>query len=293
VLRAFDSPSASILQNEVGDCQCSNDSIEINGKCMADGLFAGIVSAVCALILAQLGWWYLGYRRRKNDEMWQVNTEELHFSYPVEVIGQGAFGVVIMAEYRGTKVAIKRVLPQQDKTKVKRSGSVALESKEKLEDIVEEEDVKPEDLEAQTDSADAGRESLGSTTSGGTGKYELDFLGGLSFGGGRQTRLQRWAPFLHKRDESTSYNMSILGTVSAGSSATSRKIFANIFPWCDEATRRQDEFKEEMRLLSRLRHPCKQQLLFLSHLGILILVPLLTFMFEMFLQVLQLSWEPS
>jgi hypothetical protein len=42
--------------------------------------------------------------------MWHVNPEELNFSHPVEVIGQGAFGVVLAAEYRGTRVAIKRVI---------------------------------------------------------------------------------------------------------------------------------------------------------------------------------------
>ena len=34
--------------------------------------------------------------------------------HSVEVIGQGAFGVVWLAEYRGTKVAIKRALPWID-----------------------------------------------------------------------------------------------------------------------------------------------------------------------------------
>jgi hypothetical protein len=42
--------------------------------------------------------------------MWHVNPEELNFSHPVEVIGQGAFGVFVAAEYRGTRVAIKRVI---------------------------------------------------------------------------------------------------------------------------------------------------------------------------------------
>lgn len=55
--------------------------------------------------------------------MWHVNAEELNFSHPVEVIGQGAFGVVLAAEYRGTRVAIKRVVPQKENTR-SRGGSV-------------------------------------------------------------------------------------------------------------------------------------------------------------------------
>ena len=44
-----------------------------------------------------------------------MSLDELYFDDPVEVIGQGSFGVVLLAEYRGTKVAIKRVLPFKDK----------------------------------------------------------------------------------------------------------------------------------------------------------------------------------
>ena len=41
----------------------------------------------------------------------------------MEVIGQGAFGVVLPAHYRGTKVAITRVIPSSDRRS--RPASVA------------------------------------------------------------------------------------------------------------------------------------------------------------------------
>jgi hypothetical protein len=44
-------------------------------------------------------------------QVWHINVEELHFNEPPEVIGQGGFGVVVLGQYRGTKVAVKRVLP--------------------------------------------------------------------------------------------------------------------------------------------------------------------------------------
>ena len=39
--------------------------------------------------------------------------DELHFNEPPDVIGQGGFGVVILGEYRGTEVAVKRVIPPE------------------------------------------------------------------------------------------------------------------------------------------------------------------------------------
>eukprot|EP00980_Cylindrotheca_fusiformis_P020566 scaffold7641_cov115-Cylindrotheca_fusiformis.AAC.12 len=242
----------NMIANSFGDCECSSDTIKIAGDCVERGVLAGIISGVCLLIVLYLGWVYLGYRRRKSDEMWQVNTEELHFSHPVEIIGQGAFGVVLMAEYRGTKVAIKRVLPLREKAKGRRSGSIALESKEKQEDVVVVED----DIEAQTDSSSGKRGGLGAMSGSSTGDSELDFLGGLSFGGGKKSRFRRWVPFLSSNESTAKYTMSILGTASAGTSGSSRGIMGIILPWCDETTSRREAFKEEMRLLSRLRHPC-------------------------------------
>jgi serine/threonine protein kinase len=192
--------------------------------------------------------------------MWQVNHEELHFSHPVEVIGQGAFGVVLLAEYRGTKVAIKRVLPFQEKRT--RSGYVASVGSVSK-DATPEQDEK--DIEKQSDgdtNPEAVTGSFGTRHASltGTGSRsrsstnDLDFLGGLSIGG-KKTRIQRWLPFLFP-DETTRYNMSILGTASAGSS-TAKSLFARMCPNCDETSRRQQEFMTEMRLLSRLRHPCE------------------------------------
>jgi serine/threonine protein kinase len=239
-------------------CECSSDTIEIGGECVPTGTFAAIISSVAVVIAMQLGWCYLRYRRRKNDEMWQVNHEELHFSHPVEVIGQGAFGVVLLAEYRGTKVAIKRVLPFQEKRT--RSGSVASVGSVSKDATPEQEE---KDIEKQSDgdtNTEAVTGSFGTKRASPTGTgsksstNDLDFLGGLSFGG-KKTRLQRWLPLLFT-DETTRYNLSILGTASGGS-GTSRSYFARMCPNCDDTSRRQQEFMTEMRLLSRLRHPCE------------------------------------
>jgi hypothetical protein len=56
------------------------------------------------------------HKRRQSDEFWIVNSCDLHFSDPPEILGQGTFGFVLLADYRGTPVAVKRVLPPSSKS---------------------------------------------------------------------------------------------------------------------------------------------------------------------------------
>lgn len=248
------------FQDDDGFCECPPGTIQISGDCIDSGTFAAIASSVALVILAQFFFCYLRWRRKKNDEVWQVNHEELHFNHPVEVIGQGAFGVVLLAEYRGTKVAIKRVLPVQ---KIKsRSGSMSMgKNQDKNQDSNQE--TSEEDVENQANSMPSPgvEDSLGvrrgSLTSGSrTSSIDLDFLGGLSIGN-KKTLLRRLFPYLFP-DETSRYNLNVLGTASGGSTTT-KSLFSLCLPRCDEATRRHNEFMAEMRLLSRLRHPCKSR----------------------------------
>eukprot|EP00588_Corethron_pennatum_P025593 CAMPEP_0194329350 /NCGR_PEP_ID=MMETSP0171-20130528/47953_1 /TAXON_ID=218684 /ORGANISM="Corethron pennatum, Strain L29A3" /LENGTH=136 /DNA_ID=CAMNT_0039090057 /DNA_START=84 /DNA_END=490 /DNA_ORIENTATION=+ len=52
-----------------------------------------------------------------SDSVWTVNLSDLHFDDPREVIGRGTFGSVLLAEYRGTSVAVKRVIPPRSTSK--------------------------------------------------------------------------------------------------------------------------------------------------------------------------------
>eukprot|EP00980_Cylindrotheca_fusiformis_P012392 scaffold3043_cov121-Cylindrotheca_fusiformis.AAC.8 len=241
-------PHRYMVASDDGVCECSTEGIHLFGECISKMLFIGVVTILCAVILLQIAIVYQRYRRRKQDEIWQVNTEELHFSHPVEVIGQGGFGLVLLAEYRGTKVAIKRVLPLLDKAKGKRSGSaVSLSRKDDEEKSNQEWD---EEIARGVESGSIG---VGATTkSSSESDINLGFIDSLSFGV-RRKGLKRWIPFL-RHNEAMAQSLSILGTVSGGSS-TSRGLLA-AFSCCDENSRRREEFKEEMRLLSRLRHPC-------------------------------------
>jgi len=55
---------------------------------------------------------------KMSDSVWAVTMSDLHFDDPPEVIGRGTFGLVLLAEYRGTNIAVKRVLPPPVKSKI-------------------------------------------------------------------------------------------------------------------------------------------------------------------------------
>eukprot|EP00980_Cylindrotheca_fusiformis_P023386 scaffold10429_cov126-Cylindrotheca_fusiformis.AAC.17 len=246
-------PGQAMTANLIGVCECSPDTIAIGNECVPTGTFAAILASVGLVLALMLGAVFLTYQRRKSDEMWQVNDEELHFSYPVETIGQGAFGVVVLAEYRGTQVAIKRVLPFKEK----RSGKGSVTNNSLSRDASPKQDNEENGIDGDTD-VEAVQTSFGMRngslvfSESKTSASDLDFLGALSVGG-KKTLLQRWLPFIVS-DKQT--NRSILGTVSGGASSTSKSLFTRIFPYCGASYRRQQEFMTEMRLLSRLRHPC-------------------------------------
>ena len=231
---------------------------------MPDATFAGIIAGACGFVLLLLLWRFLVYRREKNDEVWKINVDELHFNHPPEIIGQGAFGVVLLAEYRGTNVAIKRVLPAKGPKKA--SGSAAGNSNDVDHDEESAEERPGEDEQqaydpTQSQESTSGRiesfgvrrGSLATTPSTGNNNSKLDFLVGL---GQRRRKQSMISQMLFGKHELSAYNMNVLGTASQGSSSH-KSLFASLLPWCDETTQRQMEFKEEMRLLSRLRHPCK------------------------------------
>lgn len=48
-------------------------------------------------------------RKRQADSLWLAKRSEVHFDDPPQIIGDGTFGLVLLAEYRGTKVAVKRI----------------------------------------------------------------------------------------------------------------------------------------------------------------------------------------
>ena len=62
------------------------------------------VPSICFVLLMTIV-----YKRTKvDDSTWIIPKSELKFSSPPHILGEGAFGIVLLAEYRGTQVAAKQ-----------------------------------------------------------------------------------------------------------------------------------------------------------------------------------------
>ena len=97
----------------------SGDSIT-SSIIIAIVLAIALVSLIGAVLIMRMR------QKRKDIKAWEVNPSELKFEQPPVVIGRGTFGLVLLAQYRGTFVAVKRVIPRQvDGKRNQRSGSLA------------------------------------------------------------------------------------------------------------------------------------------------------------------------
>ncbi|CAB9527432.1 Ephrin type-B receptor 3 (Fragment) [Seminavis robusta] len=76
------------------------------------------IPVTVALILAVIVFLFYENKRKKSDAMFVIKEDELKFSDPPEIIGRGTFGVVLLAELKGTEVAVKRVLPPLKSSKI-------------------------------------------------------------------------------------------------------------------------------------------------------------------------------
>jgi len=72
-----------------------------------------VIPVVILVLLA--GFFYIWWQKKKEDTLWAVKKCDLVFKDPPHIIGKGTFGLVLLAEYRGTVVAVKRVLPPRSK----------------------------------------------------------------------------------------------------------------------------------------------------------------------------------
>jgi len=89
-------------------------SISLTVNLAADSItiivVACVIAGVCALAIAAFV--YTSWKHRQADAVWSIKLQDLHFKTdPPEVLGRGTYGLVVAAEYRKTPVAVKRVIP--------------------------------------------------------------------------------------------------------------------------------------------------------------------------------------
>ena len=108
-----------VVQDYIFNDGTSNLPIDIapqqntNDRVVETALLVG--GSVAATIILGLSWLLIReYRRKTNEVLWIIKKQELNFDEPPKILGQGTFGVVMSAQYRGTLVAVKRVVPPQE-----------------------------------------------------------------------------------------------------------------------------------------------------------------------------------
>lgn len=95
-----------------GACDSTNTTVFLDisveeGSNMDVAAVAAILVVALAFVASLTSYLYFDDRRRKADASWKVKVEELKFGNPPEILGRGTFGLVLLAEYRGTSVAVK------------------------------------------------------------------------------------------------------------------------------------------------------------------------------------------
>ncbi|KAG7340885.1 multi-sensor hybrid histidine kinase [Nitzschia inconspicua] len=113
--------------------ECSNGiAIRNSNACVPYSTLMPAILVPLFVIFAVMVHLYVESRRKQADAVWSVDPKELQFLEPCQVVGRGTFGYVVLAEYRGTKVAVKKVLPpkkwSENKKKTKRKRRLTYQS---------------------------------------------------------------------------------------------------------------------------------------------------------------------
>jgi len=94
-----------------GKCICRPYSSEIGGSCISYGILLPSLILPILVIAFLSVHSYIERKRKQGDSVWTVASSDLIYGEPPEVAGRGTWGLVLIATYRGTTVAVKRVIP--------------------------------------------------------------------------------------------------------------------------------------------------------------------------------------
>ena len=267
------------VADDQGICVCDSNTYAMGDRCVKSPFFFVMIFGGIFIVIGILLFFYLKYKRKQSDSVWHINVDELVFDEPPQVIGQGAFGVVIAGTYRGTRVAVKRVLApvakKSNRASMKSAEIVDDDSsdpkdkavrfggdKKKEKESDDHEADSSDDVEAQTgrkkkNNGNNSRRSRGSgrssMKSGSRSGSQSGSLGDLILP--EEQKFDSVMRILESATVSSAGSDDLLHRRGTGYS-TQRSSFLPLWLRFDEHSKLKRDFIMEMRLLSRLRHPC-------------------------------------
>lgn len=240
----IDYPGQFRVASASGTCICGPGTVPITSRCIRSTIVVAAALAVVFLVLCYASYLLLVHRMQKNDTLWLIDVDELQFEHPCTVIGKGSFGVVLKAEYRGTTVAIKsgvkpkntKKLPQQispAELKLSSAASVDFVGDVGFDEGTDENEKIPYNRSSSDHNLEFLREELGR----------------------KKKQISIWSGKGNENIRST-LNESILAVSHSSPEKGSGYFLQLLFPCLTKESREREAFIREMRVLSRLRHPC-------------------------------------
>ena len=190
-------------------------------------LLIAIVAPSAAVIIIALVCLYKSQKRRAEEDIWKIKHSELKYWEPPEVLGRGTFGLVFLAEYRGTQVAVKRVIPPKPSGYSGSGGARTSYSSTGWNFSAY-----ASDLEAQ-----------GVATGGSSGSIDL----------APQEQASQDKMVVIAGDKDNDEDKTTRKSTISESKLSNGKSMASMNA---EYTKLKEEFLHEMRELAKLRHPC-------------------------------------
>jgi serine/threonine protein kinase/class 3 adenylate cyclase len=217
------------VPDELGVCKCNPSTTSVNGRCVRLSLLIPVIVVPAVVLIAAGVLAYLQYLLSKRDAVWTVKRAELLLDDPAEVLGRGTFGMVVKAEYRGTSVAVKRVIPPRKGT-----------SRESIFDV------------QSSNKGNSFKASVAGSYHSGEGKIEEE-EGEVA---PDELALNVQDARAGMAEPSSAGLASHGGTFSISSRSQTSEPWWKTLWYGDELSRLRADFVEEMRMLSKLRHPC-------------------------------------
>lgn len=236
--------------DDVGECVCKGGNVTIGDHCLPLGVLFVIILAPLVLIGLVFVYRYVEKKKREADLVWSVKKEDIHFDNPPTIIGQGSFGYVLLAEYRGTSVAVKRAYESHKKRGP--TGIFVLHD----EDSSENNTSKTRSSGAQSGTFQNKLATIQSQAELDTSHQDDDhFTDDLV---DVEEQVPRSSLHSLSQEELKSGTKTIMRSGRLSGTRSSKRVSGKRFSFAGIGFGRgqKEEFIEEMRLLSKLRHPC-------------------------------------